>query len=180
MNKTEALAFYKGEVDKIKADGLFKSERTIASPQGANIQTADGAKMINMCANNYLGLANSPEAHYNALNHESENKTNNITQQFALGDERSQNGETGIRTERGLHDTDASDGRTAGGNSNEIRIDETAVPQGTQKRNLYGISVEGNFERTSSDDSGTGRGENGSIGGTDGKSGGRDRTAQSR
>lgn len=59
MNKIEALAFYKGEVDKIKADGLFKSERTIASPQGANIQTADGAKMINMCANNYLGLANS-------------------------------------------------------------------------------------------------------------------------
>ena len=61
MNKTEALGFYKSEVDKIKADGLFKSERTIASPQGANIQTADGAKMINMCANNYLGLANSKE-----------------------------------------------------------------------------------------------------------------------
>ena len=61
MNKTEALGFYKSEVDKIKADGLFKSERTIASPQGANIQTADGAKMINMCANNYLGLANSQE-----------------------------------------------------------------------------------------------------------------------
>lgn len=61
MNKTEALAFYKSEVDKIKEDGLFKSERTIASPQGTNIETADGAKMINMCANNYLGLANSKE-----------------------------------------------------------------------------------------------------------------------
>lgn len=126
-----------------------------------------------------LGLANSPEAHYNALNHESGNDTKTIIQQFALGDERSQNGETGIRTERGLHGTDASDGRTAGRDSDEIRTDETAVPQGTQKRNLHGISAEGNIERTSSDDSGTGRGANGSIGGTDGKSGGRDRTAQS-
>ena len=61
MNRTEALAFYKNEVEKIKADGLFKSERTIASPQGARIKTADGASMINMCANNYLGLANAQE-----------------------------------------------------------------------------------------------------------------------
>ena len=126
-----------------------------------------------------LGLANSLEAHYNALNHESENETKTIIQQLALGDERSQNGETGIRTERGLHGTHASDGRTAGGNSDEIRIDETAVPQGTQKRNLHGISAEGNIEGTSSDGSGTGRGANGSIGGTDGKRGERDRTAQS-
>ena len=126
-----------------------------------------------------LVLVNSLEAHYNALNHESGNETKKVTQQLALGDERSQNGEIGIRTERGLHGTDASNGRTARGDSNEIRIDETTVPQGTQKRNLHGISAERNVERTSSDDSGTGRGENGSIGGTDGKSGGRDRTAQS-
>lgn len=61
MNKLEALNFYHNEVEKIKADGLFKGERVIASPQSAKITAADGEKMINMCANNYLGLADSKE-----------------------------------------------------------------------------------------------------------------------
>ena len=61
MNQTEALKFYHDEVEKIKADGLFKGERVIASPQSAKITAADGEKMINMCANNYLGLADSKE-----------------------------------------------------------------------------------------------------------------------
>lgn len=59
MNKTEALKFYHDEVEKIKADGLYKDERVIASPQSAKITAADGERMINMCANNYLGLADS-------------------------------------------------------------------------------------------------------------------------
>ena len=59
MNQTEALKFYHDEVEKIKADGLFKGERVIASPQSAKITAADGEKMINMCANNYLGLADT-------------------------------------------------------------------------------------------------------------------------
>ena len=61
MNQTEALKFYHDEVEKIKADGLFKGERVIASPQSAKITAADGEKKINMCANNYLGLADSKE-----------------------------------------------------------------------------------------------------------------------
>lgn len=61
MNKLEALGFYHNEVEKIKADGLFKGERVIASPQSAKITAADGEKMLNMCANNYLGLADSKE-----------------------------------------------------------------------------------------------------------------------
>lgn len=61
MNQQQALKFYHDEVEKIKADGLFKGERVIASPQSAKITAADGEKMLNMCANNYLGLANSPE-----------------------------------------------------------------------------------------------------------------------
>lgn len=61
MNKQQSLKFYHDEVEKIKADGLFKGERVIASPQSAKIVAADGEKMLNMCANNYLGLANSPE-----------------------------------------------------------------------------------------------------------------------
>lgn len=41
--------------------GLFKAEREIDSPQQARITLADGREVINLCANNYLGLANSPE-----------------------------------------------------------------------------------------------------------------------
>jgi len=41
-------------------EGLFKSERVIGSPQDARITLDDGSEVVNMCANNYLGLANHP------------------------------------------------------------------------------------------------------------------------
>lgn len=44
----------------LKSQGLYKTERIIQSPQGAQITTGGGA-VLNLCANNYLGLANSPE-----------------------------------------------------------------------------------------------------------------------
>jgi glycine C-acetyltransferase len=50
------------ELDKtlaqIKADGFWKAERLIGTPQGASIRLADGREVLNFCANNYLGLAN--------------------------------------------------------------------------------------------------------------------------
>ena len=49
------------QLEEISASGLFKSERTITSPQGATIKVATGANVLNMCANNYLGLADHPE-----------------------------------------------------------------------------------------------------------------------
>ena len=45
----------------IEAQGLLKREREIASPQSGTITLADGRRMLNLCANNYLGLANHPE-----------------------------------------------------------------------------------------------------------------------
>jgi glycine C-acetyltransferase len=51
----------KEELKKLQEAGLYKSERIIASPQAAVITTADGRTAINLCANNYLGLANNPE-----------------------------------------------------------------------------------------------------------------------
>jgi glycine C-acetyltransferase len=45
------------ELAKIRADGLFKNERVIGSPQRASIVVGDGAAVLNLCANNYLGLA---------------------------------------------------------------------------------------------------------------------------
>lgn len=48
------------QIDDIKAAGLYKKEREITSPQQPNITIAGGKKVLNMCANNYLGLANNP------------------------------------------------------------------------------------------------------------------------
>lgn len=48
-------------LDEIKSAGLYKSERQIASAQDAEITLEDGRRVINMCANNYLGLSNHPE-----------------------------------------------------------------------------------------------------------------------
>lgn len=49
------------ELAEIKEAGLWKTERIIASEQKHDITLADGSEVVNMCANNYLGLANSPE-----------------------------------------------------------------------------------------------------------------------
>ncbi|ATC87532.1 glycine C-acetyltransferase [Pseudoalteromonas sp. NZS127_1] len=58
------------QIEDVKTEGLYKSERIIKSQQQAQIEVASG-KVINFCANNYLGLANSPElieAAQNGLN----------------------------------------------------------------------------------------------------------------
>jgi glycine C-acetyltransferase len=49
-----------GELDEIRSAGLFKAERVIDSPQGPNIRVAAGKEVLNLCANNYLGLADDP------------------------------------------------------------------------------------------------------------------------
>jgi glycine C-acetyltransferase len=48
------------EVEEIKTSGLYKTERIIASPQGAEI-TVNGRQVLNFCANNYLGLSSHPK-----------------------------------------------------------------------------------------------------------------------
>jgi glycine C-acetyltransferase len=63
---TTAREFYRNELVGIRDDGLFKEERYIITPQGAEIEVEfpEGApvkKVINMCANNYLGLSSHPE-----------------------------------------------------------------------------------------------------------------------
>ena len=53
--------FYKQQLTQIETEGLFKKERIIASPQSSRIEVKGGQSVLNMCANNYLGLANHPE-----------------------------------------------------------------------------------------------------------------------
>ena len=50
---------FQKELQQIQDDGLFKHERVIASPQAAEISLTDGSKVLNFCANNYLGLSSN-------------------------------------------------------------------------------------------------------------------------
>lgn len=52
---------YKQELESIHNDGLYKTERIITTPQGAEIKTEQTGEVLNFCANNYLGLANHPD-----------------------------------------------------------------------------------------------------------------------
>lgn len=56
-----AYQFIQQELENIKVSGLWKDERIITSPQHAYIDTTNQKKVLNMCANNYLGLANHPQ-----------------------------------------------------------------------------------------------------------------------
>ncbi|PKP01992.1 MAG: glycine C-acetyltransferase [Bacteroidetes bacterium HGW-Bacteroidetes-6] len=58
---TKFQQFLQNELTSIDTAGLYKRERVIVSPQGAEITLANGNKALNFCANNYLGLANNPE-----------------------------------------------------------------------------------------------------------------------
>ncbi|MEM5447061.1 glycine C-acetyltransferase [Paraburkholderia guartelaensis] len=56
--RTPYLDHLRATLDQIRADGFYKNERVIATPQSADIRLADGSDVLNFCANNYLGLAN--------------------------------------------------------------------------------------------------------------------------
>jgi glycine C-acetyltransferase len=63
-------AHLRNELSAIRDAGLYKAERVIATPQGAMIRTTDGREVLNLCANNYLGLSSHPrvvEAAHEAL-----------------------------------------------------------------------------------------------------------------
>src|SRR5258708_21077748 len=49
------------QLQSIRTQGLFKTERLLSTPERAHIRTADGKEVLNFCANNYLGLADHPE-----------------------------------------------------------------------------------------------------------------------
>jgi glycine C-acetyltransferase len=59
MNKPENI--FSAKLAEIKAEGLYKKERTITTPQGVRIATREGGEVLNFCSNNYLGLSDNAE-----------------------------------------------------------------------------------------------------------------------
>jgi len=58
---SKSKEIYKKELEEIKNSGLWKEERIITTPQGSKINTTKVDGVLNMCANNYLGLSNNEE-----------------------------------------------------------------------------------------------------------------------
>lgn len=61
MSRSDLFAHLAEQADQMREAGTFKAERVLESPQASRIRVAGGREVINMCANNYLGLANHPE-----------------------------------------------------------------------------------------------------------------------
>jgi glycine C-acetyltransferase len=58
--KDELLGRLAADTEKLREQGLYKVERVLASPQQARVRVSEGPEVLNLCANNYLGLANHP------------------------------------------------------------------------------------------------------------------------
>ncbi|MBI1772028.1 MAG: aminotransferase class I/II-fold pyridoxal phosphate-dependent enzyme, partial [Burkholderiales bacterium] len=56
-SRTNFISNLAGNLDNLREQGLYKAERVIASRQGSEVTCDDGRKLINLCANNYLGLS---------------------------------------------------------------------------------------------------------------------------
>lgn len=61
MSRNDLFGQLADQADQMREAGTFKTERVLESPQAARIRVTGGREVINMCANNYLGLANHPE-----------------------------------------------------------------------------------------------------------------------
>lgn len=148
---------------------VFDLSKPILMEIGKAIGVYEREKAENRTVENSAqkGLANTSETRYNDLKRESESRDGESIKQTGEDGERSKYDESDIREERGLSDTDGSNGRTAEGGTDKVRTDEEEVLTGAQERSIYGTSYERQAEGTLVDDTGAGRGENGASDQTD-------------
>ncbi len=59
MSRSDFYSSIDTTLDEIRSDGLWKAERQLSSPQGGEVTTVSGQRVLNLCANNYLGLADN-------------------------------------------------------------------------------------------------------------------------
>ncbi len=157
-------------------DSISDLSKPVLMEIGKAIGAYDRAYARNEASKNLVekGLANTVDTRYNALKRESEAQDVQPTTQTGNAGERGNNDESDLREKRGLSDTDVTDGRAAGGDTDEVRADEEELLTGTQEGNLHRTSAEREAKRASSEHSGTGRAEDGTADSADGESGGRD------
>lgn len=156
-------------------------ERQIARQNASNKarEKAAGEHIGSHEENVEKGLANAPEADYNALKRESETT---VEKPKATGNHTEMEGianETDIRKERGLSDSEPDSKRGAGTGTDQVRTDEEELSEGTQERDLSGNGTDKGAESTLSAGTGAGRTENGTSDRTDGEVGGSERGAES-
>ena len=163
-------------------DSISDLSKPVLMEIGKAIGAYDRAYDRNEVSKNLVekGLANTAGTRYNALKRESETQDVQPDTQTGNAGERGNNDESDLREERGLSDTDVTDGRAAGGDTDEVRADEEELLAGTQEGNLHRTSAERETERASSDHSGTGRAEDGSADRADDEAGGSDGETQGR
>lgn len=156
-------------------------ERQIARQNASNKakEKAAGEHIGSHEENVEKGLANAPEADYNALKCESETtiekpkETENHTEMEGIANE------TDIRKERGLSDSEPDSERGAGTGTDQVRTDEEELSEGAQERDLSGNDSDRGAESTLSAGTGAGRAENGTSDRTDGEVGRSERGTES-
>lgn len=123
------------------------------------------------------GIENTPKIDYNALKRKSNSEQENISE---INNKEGGNiDETELRTERRLHDSNVTGGRSTGGANNEVWNNEGDVSERKTPWGVFSTTPEGRTRRAFTDDSETGRGENGAVDIADGRERRNNGTAQS-
>ena len=123
------------------------------------------------------GIENTPKIDYNALKRKSNGEQKNISE---INNKEGGNiDETELRTERRLHDSNVTGGRSTGGANNEVWNNEGDVSERKTPWGVFSTTPEGRTRRAFTDDSETGRGENGAVDIADGRERRNNGTAQS-
>ena len=182
FDSTKTLAVIGSATTEMCKPLLMEIGRTITSYERQNarnkaMENVAGEQIDSNDKNVEKGLANTTETHYNALKRESEMQVN---QEIEINTETEGiANETDIREERGLSDSESASERGTGAGTYQVRTDEEELSEGTQKRDLSGNGTDGRAESTLSEDTGTGRAENGTSDWADGEGRGRERGTES-
>ena len=184
FNNTKSLAVIGNATTEMCKPLLMEIGRTIGAyerqiARNKAREKAAGEHIGSHEENVEKGLANAPEADYNALKRESETtiekpkETENHTEMEGIANE------TDIRKERGLSYSEPDSERGAGTGTDQVRTDEEELSEGAQERDLSGNDTDRGAESTLSAGTGAGRTENGTSDRTDGEVGGSERGTES-
>ena len=188
FNNTKSLAVIGNATTEMCKPLLMEIGRTIGAYERQIERQNASNKAREKAAGEYIGsheenvekgLANAPEADYNALKRESETtiekpkETENHTEMEGIANE------TDIRKERGLSDSEPNSERGAGTGTDQVRTDEEELSEGAQERDLSGDDSDRGAESTLSAGTGAGRTENGTFDRTDGEVGRSERGTES-